>query len=132
MSNELDQVMRQLEQARASLIRRARRAMLQYLLKGNAEATTDTVRDLVPSPPGIDARLYGAVAPGLRKDGIIQSAGMKPSKRGHHRKIEVWSLLSEAKARQWLAAHPEIPDPMEPRPRQGNLFDVCGNGGQPC
>lgn len=120
-----------LQAARASLIRKGQRALISRLLTGSVDADADIVRTLVPLPSGIDPRVFGQVTAGLSEAGIIKSNGMRPSRRPecHGRKIEIWILGSVDAARQWMACHPEIPDP-RPTNQQGDLFSSPEGGNQ--
>jgi hypothetical protein len=104
-------------------VRRGRRALLMQLLH-NGTATADDVRGVVKLPPGIDPKLFGAVPGPLAASGIVRAAGYIKTARpeGHARPVMLWQLADQAGARDWLAAHPDLPDP-EPGDLQLNLFD---------
>ncbi len=100
-----------LRERRAVYVRRGQRALLGRLLEGG-NATADDVRQVVELPPGIDPKLFGAVPGSLARGGIIERAGFVKTARptAHARPVTLWQLRDAAKARQWLAVHPDIVD----------------------
>jgi hypothetical protein len=107
---------------REALIDRARRALLSVLIE-RAEATADDVRELIPLPPGINAKVFGAVPSVLAETGIIVADGFAKSTRpeAHARPVQRWRLADRDGAKQWLRTHPDLPD-VEPEIPE-NLFD---------
>ena len=100
---------------REALVRRGRRALLLALLT-RATATADDVRIAVELPQGVGPRCLGAVPGELARAGLIRRVGYSPSTRplAHARPVGVWQLLDSDRARRWLAAHPDLPDPEPP------------------
>lgn len=99
-----------LEGFREPLVTAGRRALLQTLLTRDA-ATADDVRELVPVPPGVDPKAFGAVPAGLARDGIIRRLGFTQTSRpqAHARPVSIWGLADRGKAERWLL---ENPDPL--------------------
>jgi hypothetical protein len=99
-----------LENRREEIVGRARRALLSYLLEHGA-GTIDRVRELVPVPPSINPKLFGAVPGPLALSGIIRPAGFTKTTRtaGHARPVTIWELADRAAALKWLATHPDGP-----------------------
>lgn len=97
---------------RSALVRRVQRAYLTHLLDAGP-ATSDAVRDLVPLPPDIDARLVGAAVRALAVERLIYSAGRQRSRRptAHARWLDVWAVSERGAALDWLTTHPDLPDP---------------------
>lgn len=120
-------------QARRELyVLRGRRALLNALLRDGI-ATADAVRAEVELPSGLDPKLFGAVPGELARAGIIARDGFALTERpeGHARPLTRWRLISRAAAVQWLADHPDRPDPFAER-SELTLFDVTaptGHGG---
>ena len=109
-------------------VRRGRRALLTAMLAGNGMATADDVRDLVSLPNTIGPKLFGSVPTALAMAGIIARDGFCNTRRaeGHARPISVWRLIDRDAAKQWLATHPDLPDPIDDYPPAGTqrvLFD---------
>lgn len=113
-----------LAERRAVVVRAGQRALLLQLLD-TGMATADDVRTVVPLPPGIGPRCYGAVPTPLAEAGIIRAAGYQRTARplAHARPVTVWALADRAAALGWLAAHPPLPDPEPARPVQPTLWD---------
>ncbi len=111
---------------RPVLLRRAQRALVEHLLLAGA-ATADDVRALVRLPPGIDPRCLGTVPGPLAAAGIIRRDGYTMSARAvaHARPVSLWRLVDAGAAADWLATHPELPEPEggEPPGRQPTLWD---------
>ena len=103
-----------LESRRASIILRARRALLEAVLR-DGTATADEIRDRVQVPDGVNPICLGAVPGALAKAGIIEADGYRKSRRGvsHSRPVQVWRLKDRAAALAWLQAHPDRPDPVQ-------------------
>ncbi len=101
-----------LAERRAVYIRRGQRALLAAL-QAMDTATVDDVRDLVNVPQGIDPVCLGAVPGPLVRAGIIWRAGYTPTCRptAHARPLSVWAVVDRDAAMQWLADHPNLPDP---------------------
>lgn len=99
---------------RAVYVRRGQRALLAAVL-ATGQATADDVRDAVELPPGIDPVCLGAVPGSLARAGIIRAGGYvrtcRPS--AHARPLQVWILADQAAAERWLAAHPDVSDPID-------------------
>jgi hypothetical protein len=95
---------------RAALVRRLQRSFVQHLLDHGPD-TSDAIRNAVPIPPGVDARVVGG-AVGLlsTRHKLIKSVGATKTRRkaAHARRLEVWSLRDEEAARLWLLTHPEL------------------------
>ena len=107
---------------RRALVRRASRALLGLLLR-TGTATADQLRGLVPIPPEINPKVFGAVFAGLAEENLIRQVGSERSRRpeAHRRPIGVWQLADRAGAITWLAAHPDQ-EPAEQSER--TLFDL--------
>ena len=97
---------------RETYVSRGRRALLARLLS-HGTATADDVRRAVGLPTGVDARCLGSVPGPLARAGLIRLAGYEKSARRerHASIIAVWEMLDAAAAREWLARHPDVPDP---------------------
>jgi hypothetical protein len=110
-----DEALAWLRLYRAVLVRRVQRVYLDLLLT-RGPSTSDPVRALVAIPPGIDPRLVGAALRQLAELGLIRRAGLARSTRpeAHSRDLAVWEVADRAAALDWLAAHPDIPDPEPP------------------
>lgn len=104
------QARHRLERVREAFVRRARRALLEKLLRDGV-ATGDDVQDAAPCPPGVDPKVYGVVPGALAKRQIIGRAGYTSSRRpvAHARPVTKWKLLDAAAAQAWLLLNPEIP-----------------------
>jgi hypothetical protein len=113
---------------RELFVLRGRRALLTAALVTGV-ASADDVRDCVELPPGIDPKCFGTVPGPLARAGIIASAGFVLTCRptAHARPVTVWRLLNRAAAEQWLADHPDRPDPNDPPASQGVLFPISPN-----
>lgn len=100
-----------LEARRQIYIHRGRRALLLRLLECGT-ATADDVRAAVELPPGINAKLFGAVPTPLAKAGLICSAGFARTSRAtaHARPVTEWALVDRDAATRWLTTHADIPD----------------------
>ncbi|HQR07138.1 MAG TPA: hypothetical protein PLN21_09965 [Gemmatales bacterium] len=105
---------RLLEAKRERLVRSARRALLIHLLM-QGTATIDDVRAVVPVPPGMDPRAFGAAPSMLALAGIIRFVGYAKTVRpvGHRHPVSVWELADPTAAEAWLASHPELPEAQE-------------------
>lgn len=102
-----------LESWREVLIRRARRVLLQVLLE-RGTATADDVREMIAAPEGINPKFFGVVPGLLARKGIIRANGYVKSWRParHASPNTLWELVDRAAALAWLAAHPDLPDPV--------------------
>jgi hypothetical protein len=111
-----------LEARRECFVRRGQRALVAKVL-ATGYATADDVRAAVAMPDAIDARCLGAVPGPLARAGIIRLAEyVKTARPERHASIIGRRELIDAQAaRQWLATHPDLPDP---EPDDG---DDCGN-----
>jgi len=100
-----------LEVTRGAYIRKARRALLEVLLR-QGKATIDDVRRIVELPGTINPKLFGPVVLGLARAGIIRGEGYQHTGRpiAHARPVTIWRLVDAAKARHWLKAYPPLPD----------------------
>lgn len=110
-----DDILKTLSALRDSIINRARRVLLdKCLLDGIASA--DDVRAAVELPKGIDARCLGSVPGPLARAHIIRRADFSKSARPerHASYISEWEIADPEAARQWLATHPNRPDPAPP------------------
>ena len=87
-------------------------------------AVGDDVREVVNLPPGSNPKLFGSVPGLLAKLGIIQQVGFAKTSRaaGHARPGAVWELVDRNAAMQWLADHPDTPEPAGVV-HQRSLFD---------
>lgn len=105
-----EQAFDRFEATRGTILLSARRALLNHLLR-YGKATADDVRRAVPLPPGINPKVFGAVAPSLAKAGVIESDGHKKTERavGHGREVKIWQIKDEPAALAWLVANPEPP-----------------------
>ena len=105
-------------------INRGRRALLLRLLEVGS-ATADDVRAAVELPEDIDPRCLGVVPNPLATAKIIEAVGFAKSARPnrHASYIQVWTLLDRKAAVDWLAFHPDMPDPM-PGDNDGFLFTM--------
>lgn len=110
-----DEALSWLRRHRPALIRLLQRAFLCELLS-HGSATSDVLRKAVPIPRGVDPRVVGSAVRGLAEQQLIVSVGRRKSRRpqAHARKLDVWAVGDKAKARHWLATHPEIDPPDEP------------------
>ena len=110
-----DVALNRLRNHRPILLRQLMRAFLPHLLD-NGPDTSDALRGLVTIPRGIDPRIVGSAIRALAEAGLITSVGRRRSTRpqAHARKIDVWKVVDEAKARQWLTAHPDLELPIDP------------------
>ena len=118
-----------LAERREVYVRRGRRALLRTLLDSGT-ATADDVRAAVKLPPGIDPKCFGSVPGALVRAEIIRAGGFGKTRRpvGHARPVTVWELVDRAAALQWLANHPDQPDPDDNFPAsQLSLFPVNTN-----
>jgi hypothetical protein len=105
-----------LENRRALLIRRARRALLIRLLQAGTATADDVADGIGLTGNGIDGRWLGTVPGPLALAGIIRRAGYTRSARPtrHASILTVWQLADRAGATTWLARNPDSPDPPEP------------------
>ena len=78
------------------------------------------MRQEVELPPGLDAKLFGAVPGTLALAGIIERAGFAKTTRpvAHARPVTDWQLTDRAAAVAWLAEHPppgttQLPLPLD-------------------
>ena len=94
---------------RSAVVRRAQRALLDLLLRGDS-ATADDVRDVVDVPPGISPVCLGAAPGVLARARLIGRRGYAPSRRpeAHARPVAVWELRDRDGAVRWLLQHPNI------------------------
>ena len=94
-----------LEATRKAIVRDARRALLEHALL-HGTATIDDVRALVPIPPGINPKVFGAVPGPLAKAGSIRAVGFKRTDRNvaHARILTIWAIADTAKATAQLTA----------------------------
>jgi len=101
----------QLHRRRAVLVRRVQRAFIGHLLS-HGTSTIDPIRDSVPLPAGIDARLVGAAVRALAEEGVIGSVGIEKSQRAvaHARKVERWALQDVDLALTWLECNVTLDD----------------------
>ncbi|MGL4462736.1 MAG: hypothetical protein ACRDD1_03435 [Planctomycetia bacterium] len=99
--------LKRLKRRRNFYVRRGCRAMIERLFVFG-EATMDDVRAVVELPPGVDPKLFGAVASTLRSAGVVRSIGYTKTKRAvaHARMLNRWRLADPDAARRWLATHP--------------------------
>jgi hypothetical protein len=100
---------------RPFLVRAVQRALVSRLMEYQ-EATTDDIRTCVDPPAAAGTSFWGAGANGLAQAKIIRRVEFRVSSRPerHGCFIGVWTLaVDHEKARQWLAAHPALPDPDE-------------------
>lgn len=97
---------------RAGLMRRAQRALLCELLARD-RATVDDVRRVVLCPEGICPKVFGTMAGELARARIVEQDGFEKSTRpeAHARPVSVWRLVNRSAANDWLATHPELPEP---------------------
>jgi hypothetical protein len=107
-----DEALGLLAETRALLVRRVQRCFLT-LLTDRGKATIDPVRDLVPIPKEIDARLVGAAVRQLAELGMIHRAGLSRSVRpeAHGRDLPIWGIIDRGAVLGWLATHSDEPDP---------------------
>jgi hypothetical protein len=108
-----DAALRLLRVHRAALVRRIQRAYLRHLLDTGPD-TPDPVRELVPIPPGIDARVVGGAVKAIADDGLIVPTGNRKRSRrpkAHARKLDVWAIRDCAAAERWLLEHLEFDEP---------------------
>lgn len=96
-----------LETTRASLLLRARHAMLTLLLD-RGECTADDIRAHVKIPSDINPVALGATPGPLARAGIVRRTGFAASTRpdAHGRPVSVWQIVSSAKAAEWLRENP--------------------------
>ena len=101
-----------LEAQRARLVLRGRRALLLHLLE-HGTGTIDHVRAVVAIPPGVNPVAIGAVPGALAAAKIIRRETFAATGRAtaHARPVTVWALADADAARNWLAAHPDVPEP---------------------
>jgi hypothetical protein len=102
-----------LEARRDVWVRRGRRALLIHLLNIGT-GTADDVADLLGKRPDtIDPRWLGTVPGALAQAGIIRRVGYDKSCRPsrHASVLTVWQLADRQAASNWLARHPDCPDP---------------------
>jgi hypothetical protein len=97
---------------------RLQRAFLTFLLD-HGSATTDAVGLAVPMPPGIDPRCVGAAVRGLETLRLIRKMRHAPRPigppRGARPRPPEREITDRPASLDWLAAHPELPDPEPPR-----------------
>jgi len=107
-----DGALAMLEDLVSIYVNRGRRIMLQAMLRAGF-ATADDVYGLLGLPSDIDPRCLGAVPKALASAGIIRAAGFVKSNRPQRNAsyIRRWELVDRWAAVQWLAEHPDIPDP---------------------
>lgn len=74
-------------------------ALLTILLE-RGTATMDDVRAVVPVPPGVNPKAFGAVPGPLAKRSIIRKDGSRNTARpkAHARPLTVWALADRVKA----------------------------------
>ncbi len=96
------------EDHRKQLLLVGRRALITHALQ-HGTATADDVRDVVPVPPGVNPKAYGAVPRALAKLGIIEACGFRRTARaaGHARPVMLWRIMDTSAAMRWLADHPD-------------------------
>lgn len=104
-----DEALALLRDHRPALLRQLQRAFLQHLIQ-NGPATSDVVRSLVAIPTGVDPRVVGSAVRSLAEASLIISIGRRKSHRpeSHARKVDVWNVTDEPKARHWLLSHPDF------------------------
>lgn len=95
---------------RESAIRRIQRAFLDSLLS-KGETTTDAVSDATPLE--VRKNCVGAAVNHLAKAKLISFVCFAISTRPdrHACPVRVWRLGDRGEVLQWLAAHPDLPDP---------------------
>jgi hypothetical protein len=102
-----------LEAHREVLIRRARRALLSYLLCAGSGTADDVAGALGELPAALDPRWLGTVPGHLARLGIVRSCGFEKSCRPsrHASILTRWELADRPAALEWLARNPELPEP---------------------
>ncbi len=103
-----------LEARREYWIRRARRALLEALMERGSATADDVAERLGDIPDDIDPRWLGTVPGRLASANIIRRVGFTKSRRPprHASYLSIWELVGgHDAARDWLAAHPELPEP---------------------
>lgn len=118
-----------LEARRELYVNRGRRVLLAALLRRGV-ATADDVREGVELPAGVNPVCLGSVPGHLARAGIIRRRDFVNTTRtaGHARPVTRWELINRDAAEQWLAAHPDWPDPHtteadDEAEETGSLFD---------
>jgi hypothetical protein len=113
---------------RESIVRRGRRALLARLLEAET-ATIDSVRAAVPLPAEVNPKVFGAVPSELVEIGAIIADGFTRTVRpeAHARPVQIWRLHDRQAAEEWLATHPDLPDPAPPDQSAdgATLFDLA-------
>lgn len=114
-----DAALGDLARRRAGLVLAARRALLVALLE-NGPATADDVRRAVLLPPGVGAKVFGAVPGQLIRLGIIELDGFMRTMRpeAHARRVQRWRLRDRDAALRWLREHAP-PDETKAAPGAG-------------
>jgi len=114
-----------LETRREVYVLRGRRALLAVLLE-HGEATADDVRRAVALPDDIDPVCFGVVPGSLARAGIIERIGFATTTRpqAHARPVSVWRLANRDAALEWLARHPDQPDPVSESDTEPCLFPL--------
>lgn len=116
-----DEAFERLLTHRPVLIRTLQREFLTHLLR-HGPSTTDSLRAIVPIPPGTDPRVVGCAVQNLANHhGLTIPVDDEKSCRkvAHARRLRVWALRDPAAARRWLGkyAAPEAgpsADPSDP------------------
>ena len=94
-----DEAHGQLRAHRQHLIRAGEQVLMRKIIE-TGSATIDDVRAVVPCPPGIDPRFFGAIPGPLAKCGAIKPIGITRTKRevAHARLLIKWGLGDLSKA----------------------------------
>jgi len=102
-----DEAFARLEHHRPYLITRLQCAFVKHLLT-HGPSTSDPIRQLVPIPVGTDPRVVGCAVQLLaRQHRLTKSIDSDKTYRkiAHARRLQVWAITDEARARNWYSKH---------------------------
>lgn len=113
------------EKRHKAQVRKGGRTVVKLTLAGQ-RVTADDVHDELRLSDDIHHKWIGSIFRSLSLARAIKRAGAEPSRRpeNHARWQTIWVLCERSAAEQWLADHPELPEPAAP-----TLFDGLDDRG---